>query len=184
MWLQGFKLVLKSKCRQFWWWLWTLVSDIEGCKNSFQLQHTFGRFEVFAAVLEKICVFTDVTLYYWVCSSWRFERRWWCYDSSESQEPVTQWHNVTSLKRWTLRCTCSWILTHANPDITKYTAVSMNFRPCMGTTCHWVYTEPSLAWEVWQHCTLVGWHPTHLNVSIRDKETMWQVYRLGRVWKC
>lgn len=125
MWLQRFKLVLRSKCRQFWWWLWTLVSDTEGCKNSFQLQQTFGKLEVLAVVLQKIGVFRDVTLYYWVCSSWRFERGWRCYDPSESQEPVTQWHNVTSLKRWILRCTCSWILTHVNPDITIYTAVSI-----------------------------------------------------------
>jgi len=48
MWLQtGIKVQMQAILMM----VMNLVSDIEGCENSFQLQHTFDRFEVLAAEL-------------------------------------------------------------------------------------------------------------------------------------
>jgi hypothetical protein len=76
--------------------------------------HNFMRFEILTAVLQRIQVFWDVTLFHQVSGSWCFEHVWCLWNIRNHRPcdtrsyPSRQW--VSSVMYvWVLYCSISWL---------------------------------------------------------------------------
>jgi len=86
MWLQtGIKVQMQAILMM----VMNLVSDIEGCENSFQLQHTFDRFEVLAAELSlQWCDIVPPGMQF--LAFWKKMKMLWPFGKSGTGHPMTQ----------------------------------------------------------------------------------------------